>query len=85
MPNERVAWTNPSTSGTVRNRPVASASGTPTMGIPASCICCAMLSEPSPPIETSAVMPSFSMPVLVASINSFGNRRVLPCPIFAEN
>ena len=59
--------------------------GTPTMGMPASCICCAMVSEPSPPTATNAVMPSASMPRLVASSNSLGSWRTSPWPVLAEN
>ena len=44
--------------------------GTPTMGNPASCICCAIVNEPSPPTETKAVNPSCFIPSLVASSNS---------------
>ena len=44
-----------------------------------------MVSEPSPPTETSAEIPNCSMPCLVASINSLGSWRVSPWPVLAEN
>src|SRR5262249_39776854 len=59
--------------------------GTPTTGIPYSKSCCAMLNEPSPPIETSANKPRASIPIFTPSSNSFGSARRSPWPTLAEN
>src|SRR5262249_29744361 len=59
--------------------------GTPTTGIPYSKSCCAMHTEPSPPIEISANKSNASIPVLTPSSNSFGNARLSPWPTLAEN
>ena len=58
--------------------------GTPTMGIPCSYSCCAIASEPSPPMDTRASRPRAAMPLFVSAISSSGSRRSWPCPVFAR-
>ena len=67
----------------VASRSLSMVLGTPTTGIPVSKSCWAMVSEPSPPMQTSARRPS-ARTLAVASTSTFsGTRRTSPCPVLA--